>query len=411
MAEKSSHYSCPFFNQHVRVPQRVRVKVDAEHAGDYEDVRHCIGLIVTNLLALGEVAYSRNSNFYTEHGTRLFTWTSMLRAVDAAVAGGWVVRSREGYRAKGYVTGLSSTIAAGPRLGEFGAPAELELDTESLPLMSVDSRQVFDADGLSAIENHTVRVSPESTALLPRLGGIYGEAVRLNRDYWNRMDVGTDALAAGSVCMGQVGLTRVFKGGGVGRWFQRGGLSYQQLPKEERARLRINGEAVAELDYRAMHPHILYAWAGQRCPDDFYERVVELCGCPRDAVKVLILAAVNAPSYKSLSSAVNSTARVEAETSLYSQLKGLGLSARDVVGAIVQAHPILERYVFSGQANRLMLEESDILTSALLRLMETGIPALPVHDSLVFPRRRGDSVRRVMEEEFLLQTGQPIVVG
>ena len=41
---------------------------------------------IINRLALGEVAYSRNSNFYTEHGTQLYTRASMLRAVDLAVA-------------------------------------------------------------------------------------------------------------------------------------------------------------------------------------------------------------------------------------------------------------------------------------------------------------------------------------
>lgn len=411
MPDKSTHYSFPFFNQHVKVPERVKVKVYASHASEYDDVRHCIGLIVTNLLALGEVAYSRNSNFYTERGTRLFTWTSMLRAVDASVKAGYAVRSHEGYRAKGYATGLSSTIVAGPRLTEFGTLAKLELDAESLPLISVDNRQVFDADGLPAVENRTVRVNSESTALLPRLRGIYGEAVRLNREYWNQMEVGTVSLPAGTVCMGQVGLTRVFKGGGVGRWFQRGGLSYQDLPKEERRRLLLDGEEVAELDYRAMHPHILYAWVNQQCPDDFYERVVKLCDCSRDAVKELVLAAVNAPSYKSLSSAVNSTQRRGAESSLYAQLKEIGLSARDAVGAIVQAHPVLERYVFTAQANRLMLAESDIMTAVLLRLMSQSIPALPIHDSVIFPKRHYEIVKKVMEEEYRRKMGFDIEVS
>lgn len=39
MAEVSPRYSCPFFNQHVRVPERVRVRVGADHASEYGDVR------------------------------------------------------------------------------------------------------------------------------------------------------------------------------------------------------------------------------------------------------------------------------------------------------------------------------------------------------------------------------------
>ena len=411
MPDKATHYSFPFFNQHVKVPEMVKVKVDASHASHYADVRHCIGLIVTNLLALGEVAYSRNSNFYTEHGTRLFTFTSMMRAVDAAVASGWAVRSREGYRAKGYRTGLSSTIAPGRGLAEFGAPVKLELDVESLPFMSVDKKSVFDEVGLSAVESRTVRAKPESVPLLPRLKNFYADALRLNRDYWNRIQVGTGNLPIGTVCMGQVGLTRLFKQGGVGRWFQRGGMSYQELSKRDRARLLLDGEPVVELDYHAMHPHILYAWAGEQCPDDFYESIVQLSGCPRDAVKELVLVAVNASSYKSLSSAVNSTQRRGAESSLYAQLKELGLTARDAVGAIVQAHPRLERYVFTSQANRLMLAESDIITAVIVKLMGLGIPSLPVHDSVIAPDRHRATVKRLMEEEYRRQTGFDIAEG
>ena len=410
MAEGSPHYSCPFFNQHVRVPERVRATVEADHASEYQDVRHCIGLIVVNLLAMGEVAYSRNSNFYTEHHTRLFTLTSMRRAVAAAVKSGYAIRSREGYWDKEYVSGLSSTLTPGPRLTEFGPPPPLELDIGSLSLLVIDKRQIFSKEDIADIENGRTSVNLESMRLLTSLRGTYGEALRLNREYWNRMEIGTGGLARGPLCMRQAGLTRIFKAGGVGRWFQRGGLSYQELPKEERARLRLNGEAVAELDYPAMHPHLMYAWEGKPCPDDFYERVTALCGCPRPVAKRMALMAVNAGSYRILSAAVNFSKR-KGWPNLYDELKASGLTPGVVVAALVEAHPVIERHVFSGQANRLMLAESDIMTAVLMGLAGRGIPALPVHDSPVFPKRHRETVRGVMEGEFFLHTGQPIAVG
>ena len=109
-------------------------------------------------------------------------------------------------------------------------------------------------------------------------------------------------------------------------------------------------------------------------------------------------------------SAVNFSKR-EVGPNLYDELKASGLTPGAVVGALVEAHPALERHVFSGQANRLMLAESDIMTAVLLGLAERGVPALPVHDSLVFPGRHRETVRGAMEGEFLLQTGQPIAVG
>ena len=91
-------------------------------------------------------------------------------------------------------------------------------------------------------------------------------------------------------------------------------------------------------------------------------------------------------------------------------MKASGLTPGQVVAALVEAHPVLERHVFGSQANRLMLAESDIMTAVLLGLAGRGIPALPVHDSLVFPVRHRETVRGVMEQEFFPHTGQPIAV-
>ena len=57
-----------------------------------------------------------------------------------------------------------------------------------------------------------------------------------------------------------------------------------------------------------------------------------------------------------------------------------------------------------------MLIESDILTAVLLKLMKLGIPALPVHDSLVVPFQHKDVVKQIMRDEYQQQTGFRITV-
>ncbi|MBA7478643.1 hypothetical protein ES707_14071 [subsurface metagenome] len=419
MAEEASRYRFPFINQYVKIPKRISDRLDTDHPKEYEGVRHCLGLIIVNLLARGEVAYSRNSNFYTEKRTKHYTRTNLWNAVNIALNRGYAVEAKKGYWNTKYERGLASTLSPGRSLREFESPTELELDVGSLPLLSVDKRQVFDEDGLANILSRPRSVSPESRGLLPHLTSLYGDALRLNRDYWNRMEIDPRGLSFGHQCMRRVGLTRTFNLGGVGRWFQRGELSYQQLPKEQRAKLLLDGEEVAELDYSAMHPHILYAWEGQQCPGDFYDRITEHCRCPRFVAKSLTLFAVNAPSHASLSSAVNldkaketkaNLGRAEPKPILYDELKRQGLEPRNVVGAISEAHPAIAKYIFSGSANRLMLAESEIMTSVLLSLMEVGIPALHVHDSVVAPSRDRDTVRRVMEDEYRRHTSFGITV-
>lgn len=415
---KEEGYPHRFINQYARIPRDISVRLDRQFSAEYPGVRHCLGLIVTNLIGYGPVAYSRRDHFFTRHRTAHYTKANMLKAVDLAVSGGYA-EGGTGFRSAGYGRGISSTLAPTARLGrEFRRQVKVELDVTLLPLMVIDDRQVFGADDITPFLSAVV-TSPKRRGPVPPPPTTYDATYRLNRDYFNRMMIDYRNLSLEREYLEVVGLTRVFKGGGVGRWFQKGGLSYQQLSGEERSRLLLDGEEVAELDYPAMHPHLLYAWEGRQCPDGFYEMVAESCGCSKFVAKSVTLFALNASSYASLSSAVNldmanetraNEGRAVPRPILYHELKKLGLRARDVTDAVEKAHPTVAKYLFSNSANRLMLVESDIVTSALLRLMEAGVPALPVHDSIIAPRRHREVVRRVMEESYRRHTGFSIAV-
>jgi hypothetical protein len=419
VAEDTSHYSCPFLNQYVRIPKNVSDRINADNPIESESVRHCIGLIVVNLLAHGEVAYSRNKNFYTENGTRLYTWTHMLRAVDIAEERGYAIKLQKGYWNWEFKSGLASTLAGGQLLKKFVAPKEMELDVQSLPLLTIDRKPIYDNEGLLLFISCSRASSTESRALMRRIDRVYSEALRLNREYWNLVEIDCRKLGAGERCLNCVGLTRVFKEGGVGRWFQKGGLSYQELSEDERSKLLLNSEKVMELDYPAMHPHIMYAWEGMQCPKDFYERVMAISRCSRFIAKSVVLISVNASSYRSFIGAINqdkgqqtkaNRGRAMPKPILYDELKRYKLNPRDIMESVKKAHPVLAKYIYSGLANRLMLAESDIMTSVLIRLMELGIPALPVHDSIIAPLRHKELVMRVMEDAYSQHTNFEITV-
>jgi hypothetical protein len=54
----------------------------------------------------------------------------------------------------------------------------------------------------------------------------------------------------------------------------------------------------------------------------------------------------------------------------------------------------------------LMHRESEIIVSTMLRLArEHGVPSLPVHDSLIVPMSEADISKRLLEEEFVKNTG------
>lgn len=417
----TDEYIANFLNQYVRIPDNILEKLSMLYPTEYEGVRHCLGLIIVNLLKFGQVAYSRDKNFYSENHTKFFWHKSTLDAVDIAIDDGYAIGLSRGR--VNYEHSVSSMLGAGPRLHQFSLHRDVELDLESLPLLSVDKRPVYDNTDMMFVRERIAKTDRELIThdvyqqllvLNNRLDRIYDEALRLNKNYWNEIVIDPLHIDPRQRCFNRVGLTRIFKGGGVGRWFQKGEMSFQQLPKEERRKLLLNGEEVAELDYSASHPHILYAWAGGQCPDDFYERIMEKCGCSKEIAKNIVLISINIPAETSLIGSVNNTARnknkATSESTLYAELKKSGLRAKDVVAAFREAHPLIENYIYSASANKLMLVESDIMTSVLLELMELGIAALPVHDSVIVPSRHQDVASRVMLDVYNEHTGFDIVI-
>jgi hypothetical protein len=401
----TSYQQLSRLNPYIKVPGYIAAWVEAKYADESGGVEHCLGLIVTNLLAYGTVAYARHRPTYT---TPYSNTTAMLQAVGHLVADGYATSSR-GYKNAGYATGVPSTLTPAPKLvGALAPVSGVEVDLTALPVLTVDDKPIYKGWQLPAA--------------LPLTA--YTTMVKLNRDYFHHMALDLRQLAPGTECLTVVGLTRMYTKEptgtfGMGRLHQRGGPSYQQLTEEQRAGLLLNGEAVKELDYPAMHPHILYAWEGLQCPEDFYESIMAGCGCSRFIAKKTTLIALNA-SQKGLQGAINSDKRDELKANLtrpapkpilYDELKACGMTAGQVVRAITCAHPAIAKYLFTQPANRLMMVESEILIAVLLRLMELYIPALPLHDSLIVPVRCGVVVRRVMGEEYHKQTGFSITVA
>ena len=82
-----------------------------------------------------------------------------------------------------------------------------------------------------------------------------------------------------------------------------------------------------------------------------------------------------------------------------------------IVNAFSRVHPVIAKYVYSASANKLMLEESEIMTLVLHELVKLNIPAIPIHDSLLFPKQNKDVVRQIMLDCYKKHTGFMITVS
>jgi hypothetical protein len=424
--EGDTEYHWRFINQYIKIPDDMGNKVDQLYGLETTAVRHCIKLIVTNLRARGIVAYSKRDDFYAGHHTKYYTKANFLRALELVTRDKYAFRSKRGSKNIKFQKGISSRISPLERLYEdFPTQPSVELDLKSLPLLVVDKHLIYHVNDLALIKPNNIRnhSTLHSSTLLSPYGGHYVESQKLNRRYFNKMHLNFGRLAMNEDYLTSVGLTRIFKNGGCGRWFQKGGYSYQQLSEAERSSILLDGCDVAELDYSAMHPHILYAWEDTQCPDDFYERIMPLCGASRFVAKGMVLLAINAGKYSQVTSAINLNKSEELQANrsrmeegreekpiLYDELKSLSIEPKAVIDAFTKAHPKIAKYVYSSSANRLMLAESNIMTVVLLRLMKQKVAALPVHDSVIVPKRHEDLARNTMKDCYRAHTGFEIPV-
>ena len=190
------------------------------------------------------------------------------------------------------------------------------------------------------------------------------------------------------------------------RLYASGVYNYQGIPKEERPYLLINGEAIAELDYSAMHGNMLLNRAGEPCCSDFYERVLAELGVARskqnrDAIKQMTNASFNVKSTKGYAgsvSDVNLSGKRLAEI--------LGVKPKQVYEAILLAHPKLRPYVCTGMHwDWLQTTDSEIMIDVLETLAKMGVVGLPLHDSVIAPTKHADTLKQVMSGCYLKKMG------
>lgn len=185
-------------------------------------------------------------------------------------------------------------------------------------------------------------------------------------------------------------LKRVFNGEGGGRFY--GGF-WQTLPKEDRLKLKLDGESVVELDFVALHPAIAYSLKGMELAFDPYtirpssSKNDRIDGCERNDVKKAFLCLFNCKDRKHAINTIRSEFHVK--------------GAADLLLRIEEEHEPIA-HCFYNPAFGLMLQNTDswICEKVLKRLMEKDILALPIHDSFIVKKSNEEALRRAMSDSF-----------
>ncbi|WP_417782557.1 hypothetical protein [Terasakiella pusilla] len=194
-------------------------------------------------------------------------------------------------------------------------------------------------------------------------------------------------------------LVRRFNDQYLGRDFQGGGRLWggvwQYMSKEDRrSRLFIDGQAIAEVDYRQMMPCLMYILKGLPLPEgDLYN----INGYDRTGIKAIF----NAMTFK------DELLWFPKDTKEYFEPE---VSINDVTKAIKDKHKPIRSLFRSGIGHRLQCLESSILVEVLLSLADEGVPCLPIHDALLCCVNDTGIVQQTMRQVALDHTGYELGV-
>jgi len=175
--------------------------------------------------------------------------------------------------------------------------------------------------------------------------------------------------------------------------FDLGGRAYgwwQQLSKELRSQILLDGEEVVEPDFSQLHATMLYALRGLPVPGDAYT----IPGYERDTIKIAFNVIINARTTQAAIGAVQKELKAAA-------LQHDKAYAAQIVRAVKAAHPDIKEDFGSDKGVMLMRKDSDIIVKTMLVLVDERIPFLPVHDSIVCRRNDKNRVMQVMKDSFL----------
>jgi hypothetical protein len=228
------------------------------------------------------------------------------------------------------------------------------------------------------------------------------KALRLARDVIRLNEFWKDVQLGGGI---HRGFTRIFhtpndssddfRWDMGGRLYSAGAGSYQTMSEEERASMTINGEAVVELDAQASNLTLFQALVGE--PLDVYSgddpyQVGPLKDFPREAVKAYITAAFG--QGRPLEKWGKDAGEI-----------AVACSIGEVAKAIHDSYPALATLEDPCTWARLMFAESQAVIRALLQLADQGIPALPVHDSIIVPGSKVAQARDALRAGYYLEVG------
>jgi hypothetical protein len=182
---------------------------------------------------------------------------------------------------------------------------------------------------------------------------------------------------------------------------------YQNIPKEYREHILINGIPTLELDYSALHPNLLYYFAKANPPAGDLYQLDGYSKETRNFLKGAFLRLINSSSRNDAKGSIREAAFKHGKISVPAELGNLEDRLLDpLIDKFLEKHKALNPFIFKAKnlGNRLQNVDSMIAEKVLLYFALQGIPVLPLHDGFrisaeMYPKLE-EVMHRVVTENF-----------
>ncbi|WP_271612920.1 hypothetical protein [Bradyrhizobium sp. CCBAU 21362] len=367
---------------------------------DKEKFDLAVEALACNLILLSAIESSPKLAVPRSHG---FLWRGdgsanpvygqhFLSAIDGLASLGLIEEERRGYR-------LSAKMRVPSLIRPSAALAQ------HLPLAPPDWRSVKQIDDRALIilkegkddEGRAATIAFRETANTRQLAG---QMRRIN-EFLRSADIEVTGQNTG-LSLGKDGqviapyrrsLRRIFNNA---KWHHGGRLAggfWMGMERGERfERIRIDGERIADVDYRQLFPRLAYVRARKPQPDgDIYDVAGD--GSGRDGWKTLM------------------NALLFSEGSLRGWPKDTlqhfspGMKLRDAIKMLSARHAPIADLFGTGLGFQLMRIESDMLVGVITHLASMGVTALPLHDAVLVAESKADVAADAMQAAFSMGSG------
>ena len=176
------------------------------------------------------------------------------------------------------------------------------------------------------------------------------------------------------------------------------GPCWQNLSKELRGKIKINGEETVELDFNAMHFHLLYCKVNKRLTDYIPEGIdaYQLPNRNRKIVKTSFTCCINNNCNKDN---VNNVVGPKVAKK-YPEIFVKNTNYRDILEELGSYHPEVRQFFYAQIGNEISNMESKVSDYIIGKLTKKNILVLNIHDSFIVSIAYKDILLNTMTDSF-----------